>query len=989
MRRAIVLAPVLVAGLAAPGRGLDSDRATSQYVVTRWGARDLSSSSVHALLQTRDHYLWLGTAAGLVRFDGARFVPLGSGVPGLHEGGVASLAEGNDGALYVGTSAGNVFEYRKGTFARLPVFEAAGAVRRVLPRAEGEIWIAVHGRPLYRYKDGVAAHVGTKNINAPLALAEDPAGTLWVGTGDDGLMRVDGEKSSRQELAIKDAVQAVLVDHAGTIWMGTPHGLLRARGGKIDRFTTADGLSHDNVSTLLEDQRGNLWIGTAGGGLTRLSHGRMMPLTTSEGLSNDHVRSLLEDHEGNLWVGTADGLDCLSDGRFITYGRLEGLADPAVTAVAGTRDGSVWIGMNSAGLARLKDGKLERFRLPAGVGSDAIITLAESRHGGVWVLPDNGRVFEIEGGKVEEHTPAYEDSFHKARAVFDDGADQLLFITGVGPARLHGNRAEPIYQPAPSFGYYHACYRDASGALWFSTSVGLARLTKDRPTLLRQRDGLPNDRVRWVCGDAEGGLWIATIGGLAYRRPDGTIHKLTSEQGLPEDYLRAVLDDGLGYLWIASMGRIFRVSRREVLDVFAGRLDRVSPLTFDTWDGLRATEAGALSNSPAFRARDGRLWFATAQGAAVVDPSKIAEDDHAPQVVIEGMTVDGRHDPDGVYAPGRGELTIDYTALAFRSPTKVQFRYRLEGFDERWVEAGNRRSAYYSRLDPGHYRFTVVASNRDGRWSGSPTTLELVLQPPFYRTLTFYLGCTALVLGLAAAVHRLRVRTMHARLTAIIHERTRIARELHDTLAQGLAGVGLQLHSAMSILPRQSSLDRVRGQLEQAHSMIRSSLAEVRRSIWVLRAQTARDAQDLVTSLSDSLGQLTADSGARARFDVTGEPRPLPPDLERNLLRIAHEAVTNAVRHAAAREITIALQYERDHVRLRVRDDGRGFDPEAALRQVRGEHFGLVGISERTRSMGGEITLTSRPGAGAEIDCRLPYHHAEVPPAPASEGAPS
>jgi signal transduction histidine kinase len=413
----------------------------------------------------------------------------------------------------------------------------------------------------------------------------------------------------------------------------------------------------------------------------------------------------------------------------------------------------------------------------------------------------------------------------------------------------------------------------------------------------------------------------------------------------------------------------------------------VSPVTFDTWDGLRATEA-TLSNGPGFRAADGRLWFATARGAAVVDPARISVDDPAPHVIIEAMTVDGSRETSAVYRPGRGEVTIDYTALAFRSPRKLLFRHRLEGLDDRWVDASARRTAYYSNLPPGHYRFTVMASNRDGRWNGEPTALEFTIRPPFYKTTLFYLACAATILGLAAAAYRLRVRTMHARLTAIILERTRIARELHDTLAQGLAGVGIQLHTAMSILPAEPPLERVRRQLEQAHSMIRSSLTEVRRSIWVLRAQTARDAKDLVTSLEESLAHLTGDTGTTSTFEVRGEPRPLSPDLERNLLRIAHEAVSNAVRHAGAAHIAIVLDFDRQHVRLSVRDDGRGFDMDAALRKSHGEHFGLVGITERARSLGGEFSVVSRPGDGAEIECRLPYHHAELPGTPGLEESP-
>jgi signal transduction histidine kinase/ligand-binding sensor domain-containing protein len=989
MRRALIAAVVTFSvGLPAALHALDPKRATSQYVVTKWGARDLSSSSVHALSQTRDHYLWLATTGGLVRFDGARFSFFGApDTPGIPEGGASSLAEGPDGTLYIGTSAGGVVQYKGGAFSPVAVQEAAGAVHGMLPRADGSLWLVVHGRPAYRYTDGQSKSVGTsKNVDGPLAIAEDAAGHVFIGTGRDGLVHFEGEEAV-PDARVKDAIQALYFDRHGVLWLGTPHGLVRIEGDKIERFSTREGLSHEYVSAILEDRDGNLWIGTGGGGLNRFSNGRFTQFTTREGLSNDHVRCLLEDHEGNLWVGTADGLDCLSDGRFITYGRLEGLRDPVVTAMAGTRDGSVWMGTNTAGLARLRDGRIEHFDFPAGFGRDAIITLHEGRDGGLWVVVDNGRVFHIKDGKVAERTPAYADAFQKVRVVEEDEKGPLFFIPRLGPARTQGRKLLPLIEPPPRWGYFHGAYRDVHDTLWLCASMGLVRLGEGEPKVYRQADGLPHDRVRWLTGNPDGSLWIATIGGLGYLK-DGVFRKVTVAEGLPENYLRLVLDDGLGYLWIASMSRIFRVSQQEVFDLFAGKRPRLAPITFDTWDGLRATEGGALSNSPGFRAADGRLWFATAQGASVVDPSRISVEEKAPRVIIEGVTVDGRHTIEAEYPPGRGEVTIDFTALAFRSPGKLRFRHRLEGLDQDWVDASTRRTAYYSNLFPGHYRFAVMASNRDGVWNGEATFLELTIRPPFYRRTSFYLGCALLVLGIAAIVHRVRVRAMHARLTAIIHERTRIARELHDTLAQGLAGVGIQLDTTMTILPETPTLDRVRRQLEQAHSMIRTSLAEVRRSIWVLRAQTAKDAKDLVSSLSDSLGQLTGESGTRSTFEVTGDPRPLSPDLERTLLRIAHEAVTNALRHSGGQTIAVNLHFDRDHVRLRVKDDGRGFDPESALRRTSGAHFGLVGISERTRSLGGELSLASRPdGGGAEIDCRLPYHHTPVVATDVVDGA--
>jgi signal transduction histidine kinase/ligand-binding sensor domain-containing protein len=963
---------------------LDPARATSQYVVTRWGARDLSSGSVRALLQTRDGYLWLGTTAGPARFDGARFVSFADqGAAGLQDrGGISSLAEGRDGTLYLGTSVGGVLSYRDGHFAELPAPQGNGAVHALLPRPDGSLWVLAHARQLYELKDGKVSlkkyHFpdGTRgNIDAPLAAVDGPNGDVWVGSGWAGLMSLAGDQAMLHGFA-RETVQALHRDRRGTLWMGTPHGLLHIEGGATRAFTTKDGLSHDYITAILEDRAGNLWIGTAGGGLNRLTQGRFSHVTTREGLSNDYVHSLMEDREGNLWVGTMDGLDCLSDGPFITYGALEGLADPMVTAVAALRDGTIWLGTNSAGLARLRNGTLERWSLPAGVGRDAILSLQESRGGGVWVVADNGRVFLFKEGRIDERTPEL-DASKKVRLVIEDEEGPIFFVPGPGLMRERGRHLVPMFagDSCAVTGYVHAAHQDADGTLWVGTSRGLVEIRKGACRLWRREEGLPHTRVRALAGDSGGGLWLATLGGLGYLE-HGVCRNLTTAQGLPESYLRAVVDDGRGYLWIASMSRIFRLDKREAQDVLAGRRARVSPVTFDRWDGLRTTEPAALTNSPATLAPDGRVWFATAQGASVVDPALVSADEPAPPARLEAIKVDGHVGIDPEYPPGRGEVTIDYTTLAFRSPAKLMFRHRLEGLDRDWVEASTRRTAYYSNLPPGRYTFSVMASNREGRWNGEAASQTFVILPPFYRTGVFYGLCAALLVLVAAGSHRLRLGTMHARLTAIISERTRIARELHDTLAQGLAGVGLQLHTVATLLPNDPSVENARKQLDQAHGMIRTSLTEVRRSIWVLRAQTAKDAKDLVTSLGESVAQLAAESKTVARFEVSGEPRTLSSELERNLLRIAHEAVTNALRHARAHRVTLGLHFEREHVRLLVTDDGAGFDVEAALKTTT-EHFGLVGIAERTRALGGEISVESRQGAGASVDCRLPYNHPE------------
>jgi signal transduction histidine kinase/ligand-binding sensor domain-containing protein len=961
----------VIAAMAPSTFALDPHRAPSQYVLMKWGANTLPGAGIQTLAQTPDGYLWIGAGSGLARFDGVRFVTLDErNTPGLGDGGVSRLITAPGGSIYVGTNTGTVLEYKDGAVSRVPVAEGSGAVRALLSARDGTLWVAAHGRSVSRFRNGrpssLFAQLGPE---VPFAMIEDARGSVWLGTWRDGLIEFDGKSFTRRPL-LHDTVQALAADHTGALWIGTPHGLYRL-GATLTRFTTRDGLSHDGVTAILEDRDGNLWVGTSGGGLNRFTNGRFTRLTTREGLSDDDVRCLFEDLEGNLWIGTADGLNCLSNGRFVTYGALEGLPDPNVPSVAAGAHGRIWIGTSQAGVALLKDGVVTPFRLPPGIGREAVIALYEDRAGGLWITVDNGRLFRLRDGVITEQTPHDMQSTSKVPVVFEDGPDTLVYVSQFGLARLRDRRLTFVHPEAPRFPYVHCLWREPGGALWFGTSRGLARVEGETYQVFHTRDGLPHERVRSMTGEPDGALWVATMGGLAHVK-DGVIRKLTVESGLPENYLRLVLDDQLGHLWLASGARIFRLDKREIHEVLEGRRARVAPLVFDTSDGLRTTEA-LLSSNPGARAPDGRLWFATARGLSMVDPAQIRTDEAAPSTRIETVTVDGRTGAREEYPPGRGEVTIEYAALGFRAPGKVRFRYRMESFDSDWVDAETRRRAYYSNLPPGRYRFAVMASNRDGMWNGTPSTFDLTLRPPFHRTPLFYAICAAALMAAAALVYRMRVGQIRERFAAILAERTRIARELHDTLAQGLAGVGLQIDTAIDRLPEESTVGRARQHMQRARRMVHRSLAEVRRSIWVLRAQTSRDKDGFSRSLAESLEHLTADASVRSRLEVSGAPRVLSAEAERNLLRIAHEAVTNAVRHSGAGSLQVDLRFDADAVHLQVRDDGRGFEPDAVLGAMESEHFGLIGIVERAHALGGELRITSRPGAGTEITCRLPY----------------
>ena len=974
-RRLRLAAAVLLLGLAAaPAQPLDPQRSISQYVLGEWGARDLGGNAVHALLQTPDRYLWLGTTAGLLRFDGARFILYNARThPGFGDGGVTSLSLGPDGAILYGSTSGAVVRFHEGKLQTLHANAGPGFISDVHAAADGRVWWGQAGRPLVHFHEGRNTSFIEYSGIGPLVITGDGKDGVWFGSRRGGVFRFDGQTFHRAA-AVDDVISALHVDRAGRLWIGTPHGLLRLEGTALTRYTRGDGLPHESISALLEDRDGNLWIGTAGGGLGRWTGGRFTGFTAAQGLADDDVTSLLEDHEGNVWVGTADGLNCLSDGRFITFGRLEGLEDPAVTSVAPGVAGDTWVGTMSGRVVRLHAGGVTHYRLPGGGGSDAVIALRAMRDGDVWAGLDNGRLYRLRDGAVREETPFDLPENRKVSAIGEDDEGPLFFVHGGGLARLRGRRAVSLHPDAPTAGYVHQVVRDRAGATWLASSIGLVEAPPNGPYRIhRVQPSLPQVvRVRSLSEDPAGGFWLATSAGLARFR-DGRFDVATVAHGLPENYLRLVLDDGRGALWIASMGHLFRVAKEDVEEIFAGRRASVAPVLFATADGLRATEA-SLSSDPGFRDAAGRLWFATAKGAAVFDPARSPAEVPAPRVLVERFTIDeAAGDPRAAgptsFKPGRGEVTIEYTTLTYRAASHVRFRHRLVGLDHEWVAAGPRRSAYYSNLQPGSYRFVVQASNPDGLWNGPETEISFAIRPPFRQTVWFYAACLAAFLAVVAAAYKFRLAQMQARFAAIVDERTRIARELHDTLAQMLAAVGFQIDTALKRLPDDPAQGPLRRNMELAHSMVRSGLAEVRRSIWVLRAQASGTVDDLASSLSTSLSQLTGDSGIGSTFTVTGTPRPLPPEVQRNLLRIAHEAVSNAVRHAQATSIGITLHFDAQAVCLRVHDDGRGFERE----KVKGEHFGLVGIGERARAVGGEARVDSRPGAGTEIACRVPY----------------
>ncbi len=483
--------------------------------------------------------------------------------------------------------------------------------------------------------------------------------------------------------------------------------------------------------------------------------------------------------------------------------------------------------------------------------------------------------------------------------------------------------------------------------------------------------GLAGNRVSTIHEDEDGALWFATRGGLT-RLKNGKFFSYTSLSGLLANFLYSILDDGRGNFWFSCARGVFKVSKSELRDFADGRVKKLTPVSYGVRDGMKTIACNVGNQPAAWKTSDGTLLFSSMRGVVIVAPGRIASSNFVPPVHIEGVTVNKQaqqinREP---HLPlGAGEVEINYVALTYLNPEKVRFKYRLEGFDSDWVDAGGRRFAYYANLPPGTYGFQVIAGNVDGSWNQRGASFRFSLTPHFYQT-RWFLALTVLgAVLLAWLVYRLRMLELKARYSAVLAERNRISQDIHDTFAQNLAGIALQLDSLTMQL--EEFPHGLREQIDEACNLTRYSLAEARRAVSDLRSDEL-DRAELPAALPEIAKRMVASAGVQTSIQVVGMPQKLSPVAEKNLLRIFQEALANALKHAHAQAINIELRYERDGLALLVRDDGRGFDAERTIPLGSG-HYGLTGMRERAERIGGCLTLTSSPGAGTELLVIVPF----------------
>jgi ligand-binding sensor domain-containing protein len=973
-------APLWVAVLlAVSAYALDPHKSLTQYSRTTWGQADgLPQDTVKAITQTADGYLWLGTDEGLARFDGYDFRQYDKASGDLPANSITALAAASDGTLWIGTSNG-LTRYRPGGKVRFHTFTTKDglpddAITQLYEDHEGTLWIAA-GIYLSRYQNGRFTNFAPGRdlpVTTARIIREDRAHDLWI-AGFTAVVKMKGERFETvmgAKALDGNIITAMLFDRQGNAWFGGNKGILvRSPNGSLRRYDDRAGLPDSFVRALLEDRDGNIWAGT-NSGIARMDGNRFVTPNTADANDMDPVRSIFEDREGDVWVGTNGGLTRYRDTVFTAYGKTEGLPSDEPNAIYQDRAGTIWVGFHESGLLRFGPGPPRRYTPRDGIPNE-IFSIREASNGDLLIGARGGMV-RMHNGRFTRFVP--NDPLERLN-VFDaleDAAGRTWLATPGGLAELTSRGSQAVFASEPLLvnAVVTLC-ADRDGSIWAGTyGRGLWRVKGKETRQFTIADGLSSDQIRSLYQDGDGTLWIATFGGGLDAYRGGKFQSFTARDGLLSDNVAQVSDDGES-LWLSTTRGICRIAKQQLSDFAARRRARLEPVNYGVEDGLRSAQC-----SPSYpvggggtRTADGRLWFTTIRGLAVITPGAHRQPALAPMVHVADVEANGRVldlSQPARLGPSSERIQIRYAAIHLNAPERVQYSYRLESIDKDWVSAGTRRLINYNSIGHGNYRFTVRAEIPGGESSEQSYSFTVV--PWFYETAWFRIVFALLLLAMGWAMYQLRLRRIRYRFSLVLEERARLAREIHDTLAQGFVGISSQLDAVAMCMPDETT--PARKFLDMARRMARHSLTEARRAVMDLRS-AALENQDLAAAIQSGTRQWTAGSGVEVEVDVDGSRAEIPEEMEQHLLRITQEAVANVLKHAGATRIWIKLHMEARKLYLRIKDDGRGFDQDGVFSTL-GGHFGLIGMRERAERLGGELRLASHPGEGTEVEVSVP-----------------
>ena len=756
---------LIILGVPSSLFSLDPHKSIAQYGQSVWLRQNgLPANAVNVAYQTRDGYILFGTSACLYRFDGVSFakVQIKPGNDPSFEA-VSTLLETKDSSLWIGTDFRGIRRLKNGIMYHYGLKEGFWdtQIKHLLETRAGHLFIAT-SIGLYRYDEGKFLPV-LLNPNYITDIAEDSRGRIWIGT-HQGVRIIDDNGSSpainltTAEGLPNNVTTSVYTDRRGDVWIGTSDGLARLENGKITVYTSHNGLSDNHVVTIYGDKDGNIWVGTSNGGLDRFSGGRWTAFTKDNGLTNNQVLSIMEDREGSLWVCTSDGLNQFKDVNLTTYTSYDGLASDYISSIVETPNGTMdFLSSEGASITQMRNGKISKFNVWIGPAYAA-------RDGSLWIC-QNGMINKLKDDKITRYDTTSGLPARWVSAITEDDKSLIIFVDHTGVFRFADGRLKPYLmadgKQYPSTDYVLCFYAERKGVLWIGMSDSLVRIENGKSRSFTTADGLAGNWCSSIYDDHRGNLWFGCPQGGLTRYRDGKFTSYTTQVGLIDDEISCILGDDQGGLWLSGPNGIGYVQEQELNEFADGQISSIHSKLYSTVDGMKADHCFGGWQPGGWKTHDGCLWFATSKGAVAIDPKTFKQNPLKPPVLIEQVVVNEKTistDQVASLPPDADKLEFHYTALSYLVPERVHFKYKLEGYDKEWVDAGTRRVAYYTSLPPNNYRFRVMACNNDGVWNETGASFAFELQPHFYETYWFY-GFVLISLG-AAVMGGYQVRLM-------------------------------------------------------------------------------------------------------------------------------------------------------------------------------------------------------------------------------------